>query len=50
MNDAKPTATRLLNVMRDSGLLVPVIEGRGRREGIYAFRELLNIAEGAQVF
>ena len=25
-------------------------EGRGRRPGIYAFRELLNVAEGVEVF
>jgi Fic family protein len=46
----KPTATRLLNVMRKAGLLNTITEGKGRREGFYAFRELLNIAEGADVF
>jgi DNA-binding transcriptional ArsR family regulator len=46
----KPTATRLLNVMREAGLLSTITEGKGRREGFYAFRELLNIAEGADVF
>ena len=46
----KPTAARILTVMRDKKVLVPLREGTGRRAGIYAFRELLNIAEGKDVF
>lgn len=46
----KPTAARILTLLRDEGLLKPLREGKGRRAGIYAFRELLNIAEGADVF
>lgn len=46
----KPTANRILTLLRDKELLFTIQEGRGRRPGIYAFRELLNISEGAEVF
>ena len=46
----KPTAGRILTLLRNDGLLHAIREGRGRRPGIYAFRELLNIAEGTEVF
>lgn len=46
----KPTANRMLSQMRESGLLITLEEGKGRRPGIYAFRELLNVAEGMEVF
>lgn len=46
----KPTANRILTLLRDEGLLYVVQEARGRRAGIFAFRELLNIAEGKEVF
>lgn len=46
----KPTASRILALLRDAGILVTLEEGRGRRAGIYAFRELLNVAEGSEVF
>ncbi|MEI8233376.1 MAG: Fic/DOC family N-terminal domain-containing protein [Verrucomicrobiota bacterium] len=46
----KPTAARILNILRNKGLLLTMLEGKGRRAGIYAFRELLNIAEGKDVF
>jgi Fic family protein len=46
----KPTANRILTLLRDEGLLLAIQEGRGRRPGIYAFRELLNVAEGNDVF
>ena len=46
----KPTASRILNVLRDANILATISEGRGRRAGIYAFRELLNEAEGAHIF
>ncbi len=45
----KPTANRILILLRDEGILLPLQEGRGRRPGIYAFRELLNVAEGNEV-
>lgn len=46
----KPTANRILTLLRDEGLLRTIQEGRGRRPGIYAFRDLLNVAEGIEVF
>ena len=46
----KPSAARILGILRDRGLLLTLQEGKGRRVGIYAFRELLNIAEGKDVF
>ncbi|MEW6220637.1 MAG: hypothetical protein AB1634_14060 [Thermodesulfobacteriota bacterium] len=46
----KPTAKRILILLREAGVLVALREGKGRRAGIYAFRELLNIAEGRTVF
>lgn len=46
----KPTASRILKLLRREGLLQMILEGRGRRAGIYIFRELLNIAEGREVF
>lgn len=45
----KPTAMRILNLLREGGLLAALREGRGRRFGIYAFRELLNLAEGRPI-
>ncbi|MEF8702959.1 MAG: Fic/DOC family N-terminal domain-containing protein [Candidatus Accumulibacter sp. UW26] len=46
----KPTANRILTLLRDAGILLTLEEGRGRRAGIYAFRALLNVAEGSEVF
>ena len=46
----KPTASRILVILRDAGLLVALQEGKGRRPGIYAFRELVNIAEGKKLY
>jgi Fic family protein len=46
----KATAARILGILREQGLLSPIREGRGRQAGIYAFRELINIAEGMDVF
>jgi Fic family protein len=45
----KPTANRILTLLRENGPLVTIREGKGRRSGIYAFMELLNIAEGRKV-
>lgn len=44
-----PTAKRILALLRDDGLLFTLREGSGRRSGIYAFRELLNLAEGRSI-
>ena len=46
----KPTARRILNVLREGGILKTIQEGRGRRAAVVAFPDLLNIAEGEQVF
>lgn len=46
----KPTAARILSLLRDEKLLIPIREGKGRRAGVYVFRELVNIAEGKNVF
>lgn len=46
----KPTASRILKVIREAGIVVTIREGKGRRSGIYAFAELLSIAEGKNLF
>lgn len=45
----KPTANRILGILRDRKLLLTIQEGKGRRPGIFAFKELINIAEGHEV-
>ncbi len=45
-----PTARRILKLLRDIGTLTTIRPGSGRRAGIYAFSELLNIAEGNDFF
>jgi Fic family protein len=49
-NVPKPTATRILTALRDNGILKTIRESSGRRSAIYAFAELLNIAEGRDIF
>lgn len=44
----KPSAARILAVLREAGIIETVREGRGRRTGIFAFEELLKIAESEQ--
>jgi len=34
-----------VNVLADRGFISPLREGKGRRAGIFAFGELLNITE-----
>jgi Fic family protein len=46
----RPSAQRFLPLLRDKGVLRTVREGAGRRAAIFAFPELLNIAEGHPVF
>jgi DNA-binding transcriptional ArsR family regulator len=46
----KPTATRILRVTREQGLLREVRQSSGRRSAVLAFPELLNIAEGREAF
>src|SRR5712691_4358159 len=45
-----PTAKRILAVLRDEGILKTLVEGRGRRSAVFAFRALLNIPEGYDAF
>lgn len=45
-----PTATRILRVCRDNGLLRELRTASGRRAATLCFPELLNIAEGRVVF
>lgn len=44
------TARRILRLGREGGLLRVLIEGSGRRGAVLMFPELLNIAEGRDVF
>jgi len=46
----RPTALRISKMLRDNGIIVSIRVGKGRREGILAFRELINLAEGKPVF
>lgn len=46
----EPTAKRILAVFRDHNLLIPLVEGSGRRASVLMFRELINIAEGRPAF
>ena len=43
-----PTASRLLRVLRDSGMLDVVREARGRRPALLVFIRLLRVAEGSE--
>jgi Fic family protein len=45
-----PTARRILKIMLNNGLLIEMRPGVGRRSSVYGFRELLNIAEGEEIF
>jgi Fic family protein len=49
-NIPSPTAKRILAVLRDNKVLRTIREGGGRRPAIYAFPELLDIAEGKDAF
>jgi Fic family protein len=46
----KPSVKRLLATFRDAGLLRVIREASGRRPAFYVFSELVNIAEGKEVF
>lgn len=43
------TARRILKLLSDNGLLTAIRESSGRRPAIFAFPELLSIAEGREV-
>ena len=45
----RETAIRILKVLREAGVLRTLSGGSGRRPAVYAFPQLLNIAEGRSV-
>ena len=47
---SKPTANRILRILRDNDMLIVLTPSMGRRPAIMAFADLLNIAEGREVF
>jgi Fic family protein len=46
----KPTAQRIVQLLKDNAILIEVEPARGARPATLAFRELLNRAEGRDVF
>lgn len=50
VNIPKATATRILRVLREQGLIHTIRNGVGRRPGLYAFAELINVVEGRPAF
>lgn len=45
-----PTARSFVKRLRDAGIVKEIRAGSGRRSGIFAFPELINIVEGSTVF
>lgn len=46
----KPTAQRILALLKSGNILQEILAGKGRRAATLAYPELLNIAEGYDVF
>jgi hypothetical protein len=46
----QPTAFRILNILKKENVLVEIRKASGRRAAILMYGELLNIAEGYEVF
>lgn len=46
----KPTANRIVRLAKENNLLREILPGSGRRPSLLAFWELLNVAEGREVF
>jgi Fic family protein len=46
----KPTAKRIVRVLRDEGMLKVLHPSSGRSPALYAFADLLNVTEGRKVF
>jgi Fic family protein len=44
------TAKRILPVLRDNKILIPLREASGRRSAVYAFKELLDVTEDSSLF
>ena len=49
-NIPKPTAQRVLNLLKTEGILREIQPGRGRRSATLVYPQLLNIAEGHDAF
>ncbi len=49
-NIPRPTAQRILNLLKTEGILRELVPGSGRRAATLAYPELLNIAEGHDAF
>ncbi len=49
-NIPKPTASRILNVLKSNKILIVLEEGSGRKAAVLAYSDLLNIAEGRNTF
>lgn len=45
----RPTASRILGQLKQERIIQTIIQSRGRRPGIFGFRDLINIAEGRKV-
>lgn len=41
----KPSAARIMHVMTEKGIIIPLREAKGRRPGLYSFGRLLKITE-----
>ena len=46
----RPSAARILKILIEGDVLKTAVRGRGRRPGIFVFRDLINIAEGKDIF
>ncbi|MFM9905712.1 MAG: Fic family protein [Pyrinomonadaceae bacterium] len=46
----RPSAARILKLLIEGEILKIAVRGRGRRPGIFVFRDLINIAEGKDIF
>ena len=45
-----PTARGIVRRLRDHGMLIELVAASGRRSAVFAFAQLLNIAEGREAF
>ena len=46
----RPTAQRILSILRDNNILRVLHESSGRRAAMYMFTDLMNTAEGKKIF
>ena len=45
----RPSAARILKLLIEGDIIKIAVRGRGRRPGIFVFRDLINIAEGKDI-